>query len=60
MDTTEDTWCLMVSAVVSRGVFAVQGFERLVSVVAGVWCLPKSGGFQGRHQTLKAAKSDLV
>jgi hypothetical protein len=41
MDTTEDPRCLMVSAVVSRRVCAVQGFERLVSVVAGVRYLPK-------------------
>ena len=52
-------WCLadtfktlgvsVVSGVVSAGVFAIQGFQALVSVVFGVLCPRKKGVFGARH-----------
>lgn len=57
-DTLKTLGVWAVSRLVSAGVYAIQGFCGLVSVVSGVQCPLKKGVFEARHQTPKAVKFD--
>ena len=57
-DTLKTLGVWAVSGVVSAGVYARQGFQALMSVVSGVRCPRKKGGFGARHQTQRAVKFD--